>query len=433
MASEERQPPPVAARAPEAKAPEAKPEPPPPPEPTPLEVLRARLLRMPPRTDFYTAVTLLERLTPENGRIGSASALRDEAISFRHSVSFGFQPNDICSIRWVTVPDPESWVERGRYEVTTCVLGLSGADSPLPLYHVEDLVLETEEAELQAAFLDVFHNRLTALFYRARSKYSPSREYLRSGADPLSARILAAAGFDPGAEAAPREIRRSELLGLAALMATGGGTGRSIENSLRALLAAELDGAPLVLNQMTGGWIEFDEEQRTKLGKQNCSLAVSWILGTRVRHPAHQARVAVGPMAPDKARAFTPGGPSFERTQKLVQALCRDPIAVEIEVIIDQNAYPPFFLRAKGGRVLGENVFLSSRRRTGGVLRRVFDLEEVATGKHGRRPKPASAGSQPPAKPTPGKPGAPPPGKPPSKAGAPTPGKPPGKPVPVKG
>jgi predicted component of type VI protein secretion system len=154
---------------------------------------------------------------------------------------------------------------------------------------------------------------------------------------------------------------------------------------------------------MSGGWIEFDDTQRTKLGKYNCSLAVSWILGTRVRHPAHQARVAVGPMPPDRARAFTPGGAAFERTQKLVQALCRDPISVEIEVLIDQNAYPPFFLRAKGGRVLGENVFLSSRRRTGGVLRRVFDLEEAAAsrgpGKKPAAPKPAAAPKAPAAKP----------------------------------
>lgn len=347
-------------------------------------ILRARLLRLPPRTDFYTAVTLLERLTPTHSRVGGSAPLRDEALSFRHNVSFGFQPNDISSIRWVTAPDAEGQLDGGgRYEVTTCVLGLSGADSPLPLYHVEDLVLDDEEAELQAAFLDVFHNRLTALFYRARSKYSPSREYLRGGMDPLSGRILAAAGFDPGPEAAPQEIRRSELLGLAALMATGGGTARSMENSLRALLAAELGGAPIALQQMSGGWITFDEEQRTKLGKNNSSLAVSWILGTRVRHPAHQARVAVGPMPPDRARAFAPGGAAFDRTQRLVEALCRDPIAVEIEVIIDQDAYPPFFLRAKGGRVLGENVFLSSRRRVGGVLRRVYDLEEAPASKSG--------------------------------------------------
>lgn len=359
-------------------------------EPTPLERLRAQLLRIPPRTDFFTAVMLLERLAPEQQRIGGATPLREEGIYFRHDVSFGFQPNDVSAIRWVTVPDPEGRADRGRYEITTCVLGLSGADSPLPLYHVEDLVLEEPEAVLQAAFLDLFHNRMTALFYRSRSKYIPSREYLRGGRDPLSARILAAAGFDPGPEAAPQEISRAELLGLAALMATGGGTARSLENSLRALLQAELHGAPLVLHQMSGGWIEFDETQRTKLGKRNSSLAVSWILGTRVRHPAHMARVAVGPMPPDKARAFTPGGASFERTQRLVQSLCRDPIAVELEVLIDQDAYPPFFLRAKGGRVLGEDVFLSSRRRVGGVLRRVYDLEEAAE-KTGR-PSAASDG-----------------------------------------
>jgi type VI secretion system protein ImpH len=361
-------------------------------QPEAIATLRALLLKSPPRTDFFTAVMLLERITREHGRVGSSAPHRDEAISFRHNISFGFQPNDISSIVWATAPDAEARVDaRSRYQVTTCVLGLTGADSPLPLYHVEDLVLDSEEAEIQAAFIDVFHNRLTGLFYRARMKYSPSREYLRGGSDPLSARILAAAGFDPGPEAAPQEIRRSELLGLAALMATGGGTARSIENSLRSLLSGELDGAPLALHQMSGGWIEFDEEQRTKLGKNNCSLAVSWILGTRVRHPAHQARVAVGPMPPDRARAFAPGGPAFDRTQRLVKALCRDPISVEIEVIIDQDAYPPFFLRAKGGRVLGENVFLSSRRRVGGVLRRIYDLEEAPASKRGAAKQGAGA------------------------------------------
>jgi type VI secretion system protein ImpH len=361
-----------------------------------LATLRARLLISPPRTDFFTAMMLIERLTPGHGRVGGSAPFRDEAVVFGHDVSFGFHPNDISSIRWETAEDAEQRVDaRGRYMVTTCVLGLSGADSPLPLYHVEDLVLETDEARLQAAFLDMFHNRLTALLYRARTKYSASREYQRGGSDPLSSRILAAAGFD----AAPQEIRRSELLGLAALMATGGGTARSIENALRALLANDLGGAPLKLRQMSGGWIEFDDEQRTKLGKSNASLALSWILGTRVRHPAHQAKVEVGPMAPDRARAFAPGGASFERTQKLVQALCRDPIAVELEVLIDQDAYPPFFLRAKGGRVLGENVFLSSRRRGGGVLRRVFDLEDVSrsssSARQSSRPLPATGAPAP--------------------------------------
>lgn len=359
-------------------------------EPEAEVALRQALLTLRPRTSFYTAVMLLERLTRGSARIGGDGPLREEAIAFRHDVSFSFQPNDISAIRWVTVEAPPQGRLEGqtqRFEITTTVLGLSGADSPLPLYHVEDLVLDTEPARLQAAFLDVFHSRLTALFYRARSKYSAPREYLRGGRDPLSSRILAAAGVTAAAAteaaateaATPPSPTRAELLGLAALMATGGGTARSVEASLRRLLAPELGGAPLVLQQFEGSWIDFDPDQRTALGKANSSLALSWILGTRVRHPAHRAKVVVGPLPPDRARAFSPGGAAFERTRRLVQALCTGAVAMELELLIDQDAYPPFLLRAVGGRVLGQDVFLSSRRREGRLLRRMYDLDDHAS------------------------------------------------------
>ncbi|MCA9654849.1 MAG: type VI secretion system baseplate subunit TssG [Myxococcales bacterium] len=333
----------------------------------------------PPRTDFFTAVMQLERLTRDHERIGGTASLTAEAISFRHDISFGFQPNDISSIQWIDVdPEPDRRLEgrRGHFEIVTCVLGLSGADSPLPLYHVEDLVLDDEEARVQAAFLDLFHNRITALLYRACTKYSPPREYLRGGRDPFSLRLLAAAGVDRGGDDEPVAPRRAELLGLAALLATGGGTGRSIENALRCLLSRELSGTNLDFDQFRGSWIEFDPDQRTSLGKSNSSMAIDWILGTRVRHPAHRARVVVGPMAPERAREFAPGGKSFQRMNDLVHALCTEPIAIDLELLIDQDAYPPFFLRVRDPRVLGENVFLSSRKRGGRVMKRLFPLDE---------------------------------------------------------
>lgn len=350
--------------------------------------LRRMLLVSPPRTDFFTAMMLLERHTRQFPRVGGSAPPSDEAISFLHDIAFSFHPNDISSIVWQDVdPDADRRLERkhGRFRITTCVLGLSGADSPLPLYHVEDLVLDDEEARLQAAFLDLFHNRLTALLYRARVKFSPSREYLRGGRDPMSLRLLAAAGVDRGGDDEPAAPRRAEMLGLAALLATGGGTARSIENALRCLLSRELDGTPLDFAQFRGGWIEFDADQRTALGKSNSTMALDWILGTRVRHPAHRARVVVGPMAPDKARAFAPGGKSYQRMNDLVHALCTEPIAIELELLIDQDAYPPFFLRTRDPRVLGENVFISSRKRGGRVMRRLFDLDEVAADETPRR------------------------------------------------
>jgi len=351
-------------------------------------ILYQQLVVTPPRTNFFTAVMLLERMTPNAARIGSTQSYLQEEILFRHEISFGFQPNDINAIRWVDVePDAEGRLDggRGRYEITTCVLGLTGADSPLPLYHVEDLVIGTPEDVIQAAFLDLFHNRLTALMYRARSKYAPAREFLRGARDPFSLRLLAAVGVDRGGEDEPETPRREELLGLAALLATGGGTARSMENSLRCLLSRELRETPLNVKQFSGGWIEFDPDQRNSLGKANSAMAIDWVLGTRVRHPAHRARVQVGPMPPDKAREFSPGGVAFRRLNDVVHSLCTEPIAVDLELLIDQDAYPPFFLRAVGARVLGENVFLSSRKRAGRLLRKVFPIDE---------PKPENAPPQ---------------------------------------
>lgn len=348
-------------------------------EPEAGVILRDLLLIDPPRTDFFNAVMLLERLTSDRARIGSDSPLTEEVISFCHSVSFSFQPNDICSIRWVdVVMDAEERLEgkRHRYQITTCVLGVTGADSPLPLYHVEDLVLDTEADRIQAAFLDMFHNRLTALMYRACSKYSAPREFLRGARDRLSTRLLAAVGVDRGGEGEPEVPKRSQLLGLAALLATGGGTARSIENSLRALLIRDLGDTPLDLVQLSGGWIEFDPDQRSSLGKKNSKMALSWVLGTRVRHPAHRARVKVGPMDPTRARKFAPGGEAYDRLNHVVQALCSEPVAIDVELLIDQDAYPPFFLRASEPRVLGENVFLSSRKRAGRLMHKVYPLDE---------------------------------------------------------
>ncbi|MEX1362512.1 MAG: type VI secretion system baseplate subunit TssG, partial [Nannocystaceae bacterium] len=151
----------------------------------------------------------------------------------------------------------------------------------------------------------------------------------------------------------------------------------SIENALRCLLARDLDGSQLQFQQFKGSWIEFDPDQRTALGRSNSSMAIDWILGTRVRHPAHRARVVVGPMAPDRARDLAPGTPGFTRMNDLVHALCTEPVAIELELLIDQDAYPPFFLRAKEPRVLGENVFLSSRKRAGRLMHRVYPLDEA--------------------------------------------------------
>ena len=335
-----------------------------------------------PRTDFFTAVCLLERLTPGHPRIGEDGPHEREALTFRHDPSFAFRPNEISKIDVATsAPAPEDRL-RGkqlRYEVTTCILGLTGADSPLPLYHAEDLMLDQEEFVVQRHFLDIFHNRITAFLFRAIAKHHFPLEFLRGGRDLLSTRLLALAGVDTyGAPDTP--LARTEHLQITALVALGGSTSRSLQNALRELLSAALDGSDLQLEQYTGGWVTFDPSQRNELGKENSCIGDSFVLGTRALHPAQRARVVIGPISPNLARQFSPGGPHYNRVCRLLPALCSEPISFELELLVNEDAFPRFLVGAKAPAGLGDGIMLSAKKPQKRIARYLFDLDKSAHG-----------------------------------------------------
>jgi type VI secretion system protein ImpH len=328
-----------------------------------------------PRCSFFTAVRLLEQVTAGAPRVGGEGPFSAETVSFRHSPSFSSQPNELESIKQVEVPRTAEEIldtkNKHRYQVTTCFLGLSGADSPLPLYTAAEMVQDEEWSRRQAHFLDLFHNRMTALFYRAVIKYDYPRECLGDARDASSSRALALAGLDPSAESGDT-VTRPELLRLAALFTLGGATGRSIQNGLCHMLAEELGKIPLDLGQFTGGWVTYDPSQTNKLGRSNNQMSESFMLGTRVRHPAHRARITIGPMTPMEAEAFSPGGASFTRIKHLVGVLCGEPIEFDVELLIRQGEYPPFIL---GRRTLGKDVCITAKKESGKIVSRVFDLD----------------------------------------------------------
>ncbi len=348
----------------------------------PVTVLGELLTQHPPRTDLFTAVRLIERLMRDRPRLGDDGPFDDEGVFFRHDPSFAFRPAEISAIRKVELeraPEERLRGKHSRFEITTCVLGLSGADSPMPLYHAADLIHDTESAEAMRLFLDLFHNRMTALMYRARNKYDWPQEFLSGARDVMSSRVLAFAGVDAEAERTDA-LDRADLLRLAGLMAFGGGTARSFQNALSEILGETLAGAPLSLEQFTGGWVNFEPSQRISLGRANSALGDSFVLGTRALHPAHRAKVVIGPISPDLAREFSPGGDQFVRVRQLAERLSGEPIGFELELLVTEDAYPPFVIGTAGRGRLGDGVMLTARKGSGRIQKRKFDLERVSAG-----------------------------------------------------
>ena len=268
------------------------------------------------------------------------------------------------------VLSPERWA----YEICACFLGLTGTDSPLPLYFVSEFVQDDPEAQLQRDFLDVFHNRLLALFYRGVNRYDFPTELRSDASDDAAWRALELAGFDVDA-IGHRGMNRLQLLHVASLFAEGPPTPRSLRNALRALLGADLDEAKLEIREFTGAWVRLDDDQCNRLGRQNNEAGKTFVIGTKVRHPAHEARVVVGPLAPQRAQRFSPGGPVFGRLASLVDSFCPSPAVIKLELHIRTRAFPPFVL---GKRRIARDACITARRdRDESVSVTIHDLPRV--------------------------------------------------------
>lgn len=337
------------------------------------KLLRRLVVNGPPRTSFFTAARVLERVVPQAVRVGEEGPFARESLGFRHQHSMFSQPNEIAKISRVPKPsgvvhdDDDSW----RYEITTCFLGLTGTDSPLPLFLVSELAQDDAAAELQREFLDLFHNRLTALFYRALTKYDFPAEVRSDGSDRLTTRALQLAGFDVTARR-PKVFAPIQLLHVAALFASGPPTARSLRNSMRTLLADELGDAELTVAQFTGGWVPLDPDQHNSLGRANNTAALNFVIGSRVRHPANEARIVVKTLAPAAAREFGPGGSAFGRVRSLVATLSPSPATMKLELHVRTSAFPPFVLGKR--RIARDACITAKRDRDDAVTVQVFDI-----------------------------------------------------------
>ncbi|MCG6283071.1 type VI secretion system baseplate subunit TssG, partial [Vibrio diabolicus] len=122
--------------------------------------------------NFYQLVELLQKLQQFNPE--SEEWERQCQLVFSANPSLGFSPSDVNSLH---ERDDE------RLVMLTNFFGLSGAQSPLPGFIIEQLVNE-EPGGFKQPFFDFFNNRLINLVYRIWRKY---RYYVRFQPDAQDA------------------------------------------------------------------------------------------------------------------------------------------------------------------------------------------------------------------------------------------------------
>lgn len=307
------------------------------------------------RFDFFRLLYLLERLSPNDARLGYTGPVRDETIRLRTDPSLVFASSDIVAFEAVKGPDR---VERTN--VTACFLGLVGAASPLPAYFVESIALAVQQDQPQVVreLLDVIHHRLYSLVYRAWSKYRHAFAYRSEGKDEFTRRMFCAVGID-GFSEHQLPLNPFYFLRYAPLLAGKSRSARGLSVVLDQLLG-HID---VEIDQFVGHWTKIEKPLRNKLGVSNHQLGESLVLGRYVYDGSGRFAVKLGPLSYDDYLSFLPGGHRRPFMQKVINTFTPGIHDVMLELHVDLESAPRFQLGSPRASTLSRTCWLGGSQR----------------------------------------------------------------------
>ena len=320
------------------------------------------LAAQPFASDFHQALRRVEAAFRHLPRWGEAAKPRDEPLRLGQDPSFDFVPS---AVRGFTPPN-----DKAPARLTVGFLGLFGPQGPLPIHYTEyarDRIRQAGDHTF-AAFVDLFHHRMLALFHRAwaHSRATVSRD--RHESDRFRTYVGAAFGLGLPAQRDLDAIPDRAKLHFAGLFAMASRP----PDGLRAVLMGYFE-QPIEVREYMGEWLTLHADDRFRLGHspQVSSLGRSTVLGRRVFSRSHKFRVVMGPLRERDFARFLPGSAGLAQLTALVQAYAGPQLAWDLELIPASDAVVQLRL-GRDGR-LGLTALLGAGRPRGRQANVVVD------------------------------------------------------------
>jgi type VI secretion system protein ImpH len=279
-------------------------------------------------------------------------------VRFSVPPSLGFPASEIGAVT------PGEGDEPARMEVN--FLGLTGPAGVLPPHYTElARQRQREKDETLRDFLDVFHHRAVAFFYRAWEKYRLPVVYERhrmtedGGPDPITHAFEALVGY-----AAPAE-RRALPLDPELLVRFGGhlASGTRSAAGLEAMLEG-FTGVPVSVEQFQSEWADMSPGDTVRLpddnggGGRNHRLGTDFLIGTRTCIADGRVGIVLGPLDEAAYREWMPGTPRFKELCDLVRGFAGAAMQFSVTFRLPGDAVPPWSLDgARDGFRLGWNTW----------------------------------------------------------------------------
>lgn len=317
--------------------------------------------------DLFHLLRRLDAYNASNPRLGRAWHPAGEPVRIGQQPSLAFAPASVADAR---TNDGE------RPRLSILGFGLFGPNGALPL-HLTEFVrnrVRNHNDPVLNAFIDLFHHRLTLLFYRAWAQAQPT---VNADREDDSA-------FD-------RYVASLTHLGLASIPRHHPLAGRAVHgvasrlvrrtrdaHGLQQILATQLR-MPVRIVEWVPQWIALERRDRVLLSgaASNARLGGGAMIGAAVREAAGKFEIRVGPLTPEQFRALLPGSKAMNDLVAWVRTYIGCEFAWDLRLVIAARDIVPIRIgNSTPATTLGWGSWLGVRCRATAPKRRDPDCAD---------------------------------------------------------
>ncbi|MEZ8140868.1 hypothetical protein A1OK_17175 [Enterovibrio norvegicus FF-454] len=291
--------------------------------------------------NFYQLVELLHNISdldPEDEASTSSKLL------FGANPGLGFAASDVTAL---------DAVAGDRLRLETTFFGMSGAQSPLPGFFLEDILTESEETGLRKPFLDFFNHRLLTLIYQIWRKYRYYIRFREDASDGFSAQLFALVGLADENLRGDTPINWCKMLSYAGVLA---GRSRSPQ-VVSGIISHCFDLEDVSIRQWELRHVDIPEDQKMRLGAANASIGVDSVIGSKVGDRSGKFVICINGLTQARFRDFLPSGKEYLPLITLVEFVLREQMAFDLELGIKPDEAPPMQLNHAKPASLGWSSF----------------------------------------------------------------------------
>ena len=298
------------------------------------ELIR-EVAKAPSRYDFFALLRAIECACPDRMRLGQATRPADEPIRMGQEASLAFAPSTLSYVE----PAKDGRPPR----IGVHFLGMLGPNGPLPIHLTEyarDRLRNAGDPTL-VRFLDLFHHRILALFYRAWANAQPTVSRDRPDSDRFMTYVGALLGIGSPA------VRDRDAFPDSAKLYFSGRLAHQARNAegLRAMVG-EYFGLPTDLEEFVGEWTPLQDASRWRITRTAFAgaLGTTTILGARAWQRQTKFRLVFGPLKEAEFQSMLPGSERLKRLSALVRTYVGDSLTWDVRLFLDKRVSQPFRL-----------------------------------------------------------------------------------------